>query len=235
MARERLRHSHVLGEPALVNPHHVAGHGVESDDPAAALGHVHQPVGHDRRRQPAPVVAHRVRPHRPQTRDAGAVDLSERTECRHVVGPAIVHPVTGLRGLQSRRRDRRGRRRRRGRLCGRQRAGQQADRERSHHSPAASHPALLAPSGASVSRRAFLRYRNGMAGTASALGRRKGYRNRVAAARSVDGYLQTPGRSVGLRGTTTTSGRATGGSRRPRQARRRRWRSLEEGRWQSRV
>ena len=90
----------VVGKPPLVDPHHVAGHGVEGDHPAAALGHVHQAVGHHRRRQPAPVVAHRVGPHRPQSRDGGAIDLGERAEAGHVVGAAIVGPVAGLGRLQ---------------------------------------------------------------------------------------------------------------------------------------
>ena len=95
-----LRKLDIFGVAARVHPHDVAGYHVERGDPAAPLGHVHQPVGDDRRRDPARDVAHRIGPDEPQVVDVRAVDLIERAEPRHVVGPAIAHPVAVLRSEQ---------------------------------------------------------------------------------------------------------------------------------------
>ena len=143
VAREGFRHRHVLGEPPLVDPHHVAGHGIECDHSAAALGDVHQAVGHHRRRQPPAVVAHRVRPHRPQPSDRGAIDLGERAEAGHVVGAAIVRPVAGFGRLQPGGADaHRGGLGRCWRLGRQQRPGQQDDRDRTQHpAPCSRHSA----------------------------------------------------------------------------------------------
>ena len=103
---EGLRTLDVLGVAPLVQPRNVARHDVERGDPAAAFGHVHQPVGDDRRRDPARDIAHRIGPDEPQVADVRAVDLVERAEPRHVVGPPIAHPVAVLRVEQPVRGDR---------------------------------------------------------------------------------------------------------------------------------
>ena len=94
---ERLRLLDVLGIAARIHPGDVARQHVEGGDPAAALRDVHQPVGHDRRRHPAAVVAHRPGPDQAQVGDVAAVDLVERAEPGDVVGPAVAHPVAVLR------------------------------------------------------------------------------------------------------------------------------------------
>ena len=94
---ERLRLLDVLGVAARVHPGDVARQHVERGDATAALGDVHQPVGHDRRRHPAAVVAHRPRPDETQVGDVVAVDLVERAEPGHVVGPPVAYPVAVLR------------------------------------------------------------------------------------------------------------------------------------------
>ncbi len=91
----------VVGEPARVNPLDFAGRHVERDHSAAALGHVHQAVRDDRRRDPTAVVAHGVAPHGTQLGDVAAIDLPQRAEAFDVVGAPIAEPVARLRIQQT--------------------------------------------------------------------------------------------------------------------------------------
>ena len=97
----RLRLVDVLRVAAGVDPGHVAGDDVERGHAAAAFRHVHQAVGHDRRRDPAAPVPHRVRPDELQVADVLPVDLVEGAEPGDVVGPPEAHPVAVLRGEQA--------------------------------------------------------------------------------------------------------------------------------------
>ena len=91
----RLRLRDVLRIRAHVLPDELARDGVEGEHAAATLGDIHEPVRDDRRRDPAAVVAHRVRPHRAQAFHAAAIDLAQRAEGLDVVGAPIAEPIAG--------------------------------------------------------------------------------------------------------------------------------------------
>jgi hypothetical protein len=79
-----------------VNPSNLARDGVEGQDAATALGHVHQPVRDDRRRHPPAVVLDRIGPDRAQVFDVRPVDPLQRTEAVDVIGAPVAQPVPVL-------------------------------------------------------------------------------------------------------------------------------------------
>ncbi len=96
MARIRFRRCDVLRIGAHVLPDELARDGIEREHAAAALGDVYEPVRDDRRRDPAAVVAHRVRPDGAQPLDRAAVDLAQRAIGLDVVSAPIAEPIAGL-------------------------------------------------------------------------------------------------------------------------------------------